>query len=212
MKKELGTTGASVGATVLACLFGGLALAIYPGWAAIGRWAERADAPAWVQAVGSILAILAAIGIAMWQRRVDHRTAKEREQAAAFLTAISLHNMLGPIVGTLGGVKETITSIRVDEAEARAKTMHRTLASLPLPTEDQLMTLHFVLPQVAVDLAIGCTRLSHAVLMIGLVVQSEDSSGDWALDRMRRLKDNLDVAHAHTSKARDALTAFIVSR
>jgi uncharacterized protein involved in cysteine biosynthesis len=79
MRKELGTPGAVVGMLVLFCLFGGLAIAIYPGWPAVGAWMNRADAPAWVQAVGSIIAILAAIGIAMWQRHTDHQAARHQQ-------------------------------------------------------------------------------------------------------------------------------------
>lgn len=87
MRKEIGMPGALVGMIVLSCLFGGLALAIYPGWPAIGTWFEKSDAPAWVQAVGSILAIFAAGSIAAWQasssRRDAEKVRKETETARA---------------------------------------------------------------------------------------------------------------------------------
>jgi hypothetical protein len=90
MKEELGTRGAAVGAAVLAVLFGGLALAIYPGWAAIGHWAERADAPAWVQAVGSILAIVGAGWIAGWQASTARRDVDRRERRADTNKALAI--------------------------------------------------------------------------------------------------------------------------
>lgn len=75
MKSELGTAGATVGALALACLFGGLVLAIYPGWAAVGLWMEQAAAPAWVQAVGSVGAIVGTYWVAerQWSRSVVDR-------------------------------------------------------------------------------------------------------------------------------------------
>jgi hypothetical protein len=64
---------------ILASLFGGLALAIYPGWAIIGAWiAAKGDAPSWIQAVGSIAAIVAATIIASNQSRQTHRQETER--------------------------------------------------------------------------------------------------------------------------------------
>lgn len=87
MKNELGTAGATVGALALVLLFGGLTLAIYPGWGAIGGWLSRIDAPAWVQAVGSVTAILAAIWIALSSERSRKR---EKEESSARETALAI--------------------------------------------------------------------------------------------------------------------------
>ena len=75
MKSELGTAGSAVGALALVCLFGGLALAIYPGWAAVGIWIDKGAAPAWVQAVGSIGAIIGTYLVAerQWSRSAGER-------------------------------------------------------------------------------------------------------------------------------------------
>ncbi|CAN7258641.1 hypothetical protein LJR084_001205 [Variovorax sp. LjRoot84] len=95
MRDELGTTGAVVGMVVLTSLFGGLALAIYPGWAAIGAWLDRVDAPAWVQAVGSIAAIFAAVLISVFQQRRQERIRRqelldiERTRLQALLVELS---------------------------------------------------------------------------------------------------------------------------
>lgn len=70
-----------IGAFALTLLFAGLALAIYPSWPSIGEWAKKADAPAWVQAIGSICAIFSAIAIASWQSFVE-RGRRRREEIA----------------------------------------------------------------------------------------------------------------------------------
>lgn len=57
----------AAGAFTLFFLIFGLALAIYPGWQAIGSWADRSETPALIQAVGSIGAIVAAIAVGAWQ-------------------------------------------------------------------------------------------------------------------------------------------------
>lgn len=84
MKEELGTAGAVVGMMVLACLFGGLALAVYPGWATVGVFLSEnllltKEAPAWVQAVGSIAAIVGSLWVARYQLQKQ----AERDVAAA---------------------------------------------------------------------------------------------------------------------------------
>ncbi|WP_455553633.1 hypothetical protein, partial [Comamonas kerstersii] len=65
-KDELCGAPAAIGMVVLALLFGGVVLAIYPGWAPIGKFLVEnlkltENAPAWVQAIGSIGAICVAI-------------------------------------------------------------------------------------------------------------------------------------------------------
>lgn len=109
MQKDLGTLGAIVGMILVGCLFAGLALTIYPGWPAIGAWLHRIDAPAWVQAVGSIAAICAAVVIAYVQHRQtlrqSHRLAAQaRSQAAAGPFAVAER--------TIAELKRTYTQIQ----------------------------------------------------------------------------------------------------
>ncbi|MDR6453936.1 hypothetical protein [Variovorax paradoxus] len=216
MKEKLTTVGTLACLVLLTCLLLVHALAIFPGGAAI-RWffvafatmIARLDAPAWVQAIGSIVAILAAIGIAMWQRQSDHRKDREREHAAATITAITLHTMLAPIVGTLEGCRKNIARTRNANALEDAKRFHGLLSSLDLPTENQLMTLHHVLPAVAGDLAVGCSRLRQAVLAVGFVVRRDDRNGDWVVDRLGSIDQFLEQALVRVKDARQALASFI---
>lgn len=101
MKERLLSWGTLLCLVVLTCLLLVHTLAIYPGEAAV-RWffvtaavaIARSDGPSWVQAVGSIVAIAAAIWIAMWQRRQDHakekRAARARDRTIVDMTADSM--------------------------------------------------------------------------------------------------------------------------
>ena len=80
MKSDLGTVGTWIGMLILAALFGGLVLAIYPGWAQIGCWLSSRDAPSWIQAVGSIAAIAAAAAIASHQSRQTQKEEADRHK------------------------------------------------------------------------------------------------------------------------------------
>lgn len=71
-KEDLRGAPATIGVVVLTLIFGGVVLAIYPGWGPIGDFLVgnlklTENAPAWVQAVGSVLAIISAVLIANWQ-------------------------------------------------------------------------------------------------------------------------------------------------
>jgi hypothetical protein len=101
MKEKFLSWGTLLCLAVLTCLLLMHTLAIFPGVPAI-RWffvatavaIARADGPAWVQAVGSIVAIVAAIGIAMWQRHNDQakekRAVRARDKTIVDMTADSL--------------------------------------------------------------------------------------------------------------------------
>ena len=82
-RDELTGVPAAIGTVVLAVLFASVVLAIYPGWGAIGnffvinlRFSE--NAPAWIQAIGSLLTVMGAgVGI-YWQVQRQHRIELDR--------------------------------------------------------------------------------------------------------------------------------------
>jgi hypothetical protein len=102
MKEELGSWGAVVGMVVIATLFGGLTLAIYPGWKSVGQYLpalpQWSDLIAATSAIGTCAAVFVALWIAGKQNREDNRRSLE----AAQLHAASL----------AGGLQETATYVR----------------------------------------------------------------------------------------------------
>ncbi|WP_369658416.1 hypothetical protein [Variovorax sp. V15] len=80
MKSLIGTIGAAIGLLALAALFFGHALLVYPGWDEIAQVLKPFDAAAWVQAVGSILAILAAGFFVRWQHDLEQESNRRAER------------------------------------------------------------------------------------------------------------------------------------
>lgn len=135
MRKELGTPAAVVGMVLLGLLFGGLVLAIYPGWKAIGCWFERSDAPAWVQAVGSILAIFAAGGIAAWQASSSKRDAERLRRRVETGRALSIDFILRRaklVVENAERAVETETASTVKLAREQVEMVQQALRALPV--------------------------------------------------------------------------------
>lgn len=94
MKDELSTPGAVVGSVVLACLFGGLALAIYPGWVVVGAYLPAP--PNWSEwmAAAAALGSCAAAGIALWIAMGQSRKEARKDMEVARLYASSMISRL----------------------------------------------------------------------------------------------------------------------
>lgn len=136
MRDELGMVGATVGAATLSALFGGLALAIYPGWDTVGQWLTSDSVPAWVQAIGSVVAIIAATGVAAYQ--VNHaRLLEEDRRKASEIQRLSVVTAL--MARSYGLAKDVVTAFNepsdyhfsVVDAPLMRDTVE-TLRSLPL--------------------------------------------------------------------------------
>jgi hypothetical protein len=83
-------------------------LAFFPGWAMVGTIFSRADAPAWVQAIGSIAAILVAVGVAYWQGRSSlNKEARDERQKITNEKSIAAYQ-LNTFCGALFAVREKI--------------------------------------------------------------------------------------------------------
>lgn len=82
-----------VGVAVVLFIFLALWIGIDPGWPAVRTWLDGANAPAWVQAVGSIVGILVAVGVAAHQssqQRADRIEADAQRLAEMFAAPIAL--------------------------------------------------------------------------------------------------------------------------
>lgn len=114
--------------------------------------------PAWVQAVGSILAILVAIAIPMHQRGVEHREAKRAAALRARVTASGLREWLTGAVEVVETHLVELTAPRALGNESYSE--HRSaLLSLYIPSDAQLFELAPELPDCAERLTRARTLL-----------------------------------------------------
>ncbi|MFG0610869.1 hypothetical protein [Delftia sp. WSY_14] len=102
MEEKMHWLPTTIGMVVLVCIFGGIALGIYPGWDLLGDFLNRnvkinldQNAPAWVQAVGSIVAIGVAFTVIQYQLNCERKRMRD--------TATALLNTFG---GTLNSFKK----------------------------------------------------------------------------------------------------------
>lgn len=63
--------------------------AFLPGWSYITETLCKPDGPAWVQAIGSIVAIFAAVGVAYWQGKI----ARARDERAEYQASTKERNI-----------------------------------------------------------------------------------------------------------------------
>ena len=82
MKTVLTTIGGVVALTALVALFVGHVLIVTPGWSEIKDAIKPFDAPAWVQALGSVGAILASLAVVQWQHQLERERTREAERSA----------------------------------------------------------------------------------------------------------------------------------
>lgn len=211
MEKELGTVGAVVGMVALCVLFGGLASAIYPGWPAVGLWLSRADAPAWVQAVGSVLTILFAVRIAAWQN-----------QRAQALAAAERHGKALVMVQTIS----VLTDLYASEAHSINAAMQRPVAATNsflsrVQPESQFRSteqsalaipLHDLPDVASVELAISLLNHIRATrsVIAASKVEYERGEGDWA-PILNSLQVHADAAKALQVEARKAVSRIAAS-
>lgn len=92
LKRELGKAGIAIALAILLCLLIGISVAIYPGWVQAWEFMDKnfllsKEAPAWIQAIGSVGAIL----IAVWISRSGERAAAQHAviSARAFASIVN---------------------------------------------------------------------------------------------------------------------------
>ena len=178
MKEDLGTPGAAIGVAVLALLFVSLALAIYPGWAAIGVWMNRADAPAWVQAVGSVVAIAVAVALPYYQSGENKRQA--RQQARAFVATARgtlIQMKLAISEGNFVAMKNLHATIRI-AIQLGDATRLELLEDTGLP---HLVALRALVNQVEEHVARMLTSAGYSKDDVKLIEALEQDSAELAL-------------------------------
>lgn len=165
------------------------------------------DLPAWVQAIGSVAAILAAIRIA----RTEERQRRREAIAAAGVTAA--------LVGTtLLKIRAAITGVRLSHREIPTHhnglvnfvaAINRVLA-VPVPSEDQLIRLTASHLTGAEDLADLCSRLERVGALLPTIDWSADARGDHGpgLSDTDGLLGELEIIETMAIKAQQTLNDF----
>ncbi|MBB4225177.1 hypothetical protein [Variovorax guangxiensis] len=156
MKEKIVSVGTLLCLLVLTCLLLIHALAIFPGIASI-RWfftavsavLGRLDAPAWVQAIGSIGAILAAAAIAGWQARsarIQQQRSRREDTAAR---AAALREIVRRAIIAINNADRLIqpgpisVALAIDQAELVQEAI-RKIPVFEIPTPQLVFLIHRV--------------------------------------------------------------------
>lgn len=115
---------------------------------------ENQQLPAWVQAIGSVLAILVAVAVPYMQRLSDKKSTRATAEATAEVIAPSILIQISHTIGVL----MTIQRLENEAVDKRlevtdAKIVLKLLEAQPLPSKDELIALATVLPDCAKRLA-----------------------------------------------------------
>ena len=179
MKEKLVTVGTLMCLVVLTCLLFVHALAIFPGAPAF-RWfvvtsavaLARLDAPAWVQAVGSVIAIVAAIGIALWQRHSEQVESRKRARATVMVVGAAVDSKLLMLIATTQAVLRELDNPSYPTAAERAGFAQVLFGKAKLPSEEQMLLLAQAVPGVAATMANGVAAVERVLASLDYVMSS----------------------------------------
>lgn len=209
MEEKMHWLPTSIGMMVIACIFGGMAIAIYPGWSLIGNFFKEniiinwdQNAPAWVQAIGSVLAIFSAVAIAWWQRQEERRHAAEDRLRTAIIASWEMMLIIQSLIRVAGAFLNVIEE--KSDIAARVSLMrqfHSTLSSAIMPSDSQILRLDSLPDNCAIMIAQGVGRIKHVQHYIGFTLiphaptreASEKISNECMAD-VEISKQNLDMA------------------
>jgi hypothetical protein len=195
---------------ILACwvflLFAAICVYLSPlPWA---RWLYDEKLAAWVQAFGSIIAIVAAATIALWQTFSQRIREREQEEVAAQITGSSFLLLLNPIIGLLESSNDQLTWLLSGPTKqtAAALGVFAQLEDISHPERADLLILGKVLPECAVQLARG----RHLLLQIAYAVKvaRRESNPGLVLQAIEGARALLPAAIDQHCQARTRLDAF----
>ncbi|WP_156385532.1 hypothetical protein [Ramlibacter sp. Leaf400] len=203
MKEEEGLP-TYIGIGIVLVLLLALALAVYPGLPTVGTWLGNSDAAAWVQAVGSIGAIVAAIWVANRhsnQQRLDRVLQDANRLAERFAPAITLateaHEELKELAQLRKQPLRTATGERYKVA-SRAEERQRTRAQrilqevtrldpLAMPSVDSILAVREVVNAVQ-DAERELQEMSNRPWILSLQEAIAEAEFGKALQRVRDAK------------------------
>lgn len=133
------------------------------------------DLPAWVQAVGSVVAIFVATRIARTEQRLRRREALAAAGVTAALVDRTLLNIRAAVTATRHAHREIAT--RHDGLLTFIAAANQ-LVAVPVPSEDQLIRLTASHMTGAEDLADLCSKLDGVRALLPRIDWSADARGD----------------------------------
>lgn len=177
MKEKLIEVGTLLCVAVLTCLLLVHALAIFPGVPAI-RWflvtsavvLGRLDAPAWVQAVGSVVAILVAVAIPWQQRREEAKTARRTAVAVAMVIGAEISSKVDMALACGQAMLFEHKEPRFADPRKRAQFFLEIFNRYQLPLDDQMLHLAQAMPVAAARIAYGFASLRRVRVALELVI------------------------------------------
>jgi hypothetical protein len=209
MKSELDNWGATVGAAVLGCLFGGLVLAIFPGWSTVGEWLKTEYSAAWVQAIGSVVAILVAIAVPAFSDRAKEKRDSEAKKVKAMIVAVGVQVKVRCIRDAIEKQRNLINAYSNSESGIdHACKMNDAVARLTWPSQAEMMTLGDHIPQLAMDLVRGFELLMRHQLLINIPMGPDGWSNnayEEVINTHKSIFNEADAAYASSDKALDLM-------
>ena len=191
-------------AAVLVTAVAYLALPLLP-W---GVWLANDKLAAWVQAVGSIVAILAAATVALWQTFSERRRIRRQEEAMARVAGSGVLLLVTPIVAMLDHVDGLLSNALdgpVKQLSAAFETVEL-VTSVVYPSRDDLLLLAAVLPGCATQLVRGRSLLVQFERAIDLC--RRQGNAGLAVQGMKSARSLMPLAASQYKEARAELSAF----
>lgn len=139
-----------------------------PWWACMqkGEWS------AWVQAVFSVAAIIAAIGIAMWQRHSEQKASRATARATVMVVGAATDSKLHMLIATITAVLDEHLHPSRPTAVERARFVQALFAKTELPSEEQMLLLAGAMPNAAATMASGVAAVKRVFTGLDFVVSA----------------------------------------
>lgn len=222
MKEKFLSWGTLLCLAVLTCLLLVHALAIFPGVPAM-RWffvtsavvLGRLDAPAWVQAIFSIVAIFTAIGIAMWQRHSEKQIAQRTSRATVMIIGAAIDSRLLMLIATTKAMLHELDHPSHPSAAGRARFGQTLFEKVKFPREEQMLLLGQAIPDVAADMANGVAAVERVLVSFDYVVSSPSLttlSEPEILANYLGCRQNLVTALHFLTKAKSEMVKFATAK
>ncbi|TDF24599.1 hypothetical protein EZI45_20915 [Delftia tsuruhatensis] len=220
MEEKMHWLPTSIGMAVLACIFGGIAAAIFPGWEVIGGYIKNnikieinldQNAPAWVQAVGSVLAIVAAIAVAWWQRYVALKQSHIESLRMAMVTAASVSISISTVSASLRAFKSASAKAENHDPREVLKLFLETTDTFVLPSDDQMLRLLPLQNSISEDIAKGIGHLLRAKYSCGIALGDNPVSKDLAKRMIDKCMIDIDATIERFAKARHLMEIAVGS-